>query len=150
MHITYQRSIAMRRFSNVRGPLGLAAVAALVAGAAASGSISSAVGAAPDNVIVRSSGDVIVPYAGPINRQARAFCLPGEKAISGGAAVTSVPGGTGRGEYLTFIVRDRPLPESTSGYIPNGWLAEATNNSAHLSAQGGENSVLRAYVVCAS
>jgi len=139
----------MQKSMNIRAMLGLAAAAAVV-GAAGSASMSPAVGAAPDNVIVRSSAPVTVPYAGPINRQARATCLPSEKVISGGADVTSVAGGTGRGEYFTFIVRDRPLPESPAGQVPSGWIAEATNNSAHLAPQGGENSVLRAYVVCAS
>lgn len=135
-----------------RATLGLAGAAATLAviGAAGSTSISSAVGAAPDNVIVRSSAPITVPYAGPINRQAFAGCLPGEKVISGGADVDGVAGGTRRGEYFTFIVRDRPMPNSPAGQTPNGWIAEATNNSAHLSPQGGENSVLRAYVICAS
>jgi|tagenome__1003787_1003787.scaffolds.fasta_scaffold20862023_4 hypothetical protein len=141
----------MRKLSTLRAPLGLAAVAAVVAGAAASGSISSAIGATPDNVVVRYSADVTVPSAGPINRQATAYCMSWEKVTGGGAAVTGIPGGSGRGEYFTSIVRDRPLPESLSnGQTATGWQAEATNNSAHLAPQGGENSVLRAYVMCAS
>jgi hypothetical protein len=142
----------MQKSSKVRRTLGVAAIAATVAGAGAAGSasISPAVGAAPDNVIVRSSAAVTVPYAGPINRQAFATCLPGEKVISGGADVEPVAGGTRRGEYFTYIVRDRPMPNSPAGQTPNGWVAEATNNSAHLASEGGENSVLRAYVVCAS
>jgi len=107
----------MQKSMNIRAMLGLAAAAAVV-GAAGSASMSPAVGAAPDNVIVRSSAPVTVPYAGPINRQARATCLPSEKVISGGADVTSVAGGTGRGEYFTFIVRDRPLPESPADRSP--------------------------------
>ena len=142
----------MQKSSKVRSTLKVAAIAAAVAvaGAAGSASISPAVGAAPDNVTVRSSAPVTVPYAGPINQQAFAACLPGEKVISGGADVEPVAGGTGRGEYLTFIVRDRPMPNSPAGQTPTGWVAEATNNSAHLASQGGEDSVLRAYVLCAS
>lgn len=99
-------------------------------------------------LVVRSSEDVIVPQSGPINRQARAFCEAGEQAISGGVDITGIRGGARTGEYFTFVVRDQPLPEPPAGKAPEGWLAEATNVSAKFGQ--GEDSVLRAHVVCAS
>ena len=104
-----------------------------------------------DKLVVRSSERVTVPAFGPINRQARAFCLPGEKVVSGGADITGIPGGTRTGEYFSFVVRDHPLPEPPTGAQPNGWLVEATNISAKLDGGvGAEDSVLRAHVVCGS
>jgi hypothetical protein len=107
-------------------------------------------GAGLGSLVVRSSAPVTVPSAGPINRQARAFCQAGEKVISGGADVTGIPGGTRRGEYFTFVVRDHPLPEPPTGQTPNGWLVEVTNTSAQVGSGAGEDSVLRAHVVCAA
>jgi hypothetical protein len=102
-------------------------------------------------LVVRSSDKVTVPAFGPINRQARAFCQPGEKVISGGADITGIPGGTRTGEFFSFVVRDHPLPEPPTGAQPSGWLAEATNISAKVDGgAGAEDSVLQAHVVCAS
>ena len=101
-------------------------------------------------LVVRSSEAVTVPSQGPINRQARAHCLPGEKVISGGADVTGIPGGTREGEYFTFVVRDHPLPEPPTDKTPDGWLVEVTNTSAYSGHGSGEDSVVRAHVVCAT
>jgi hypothetical protein len=102
------------------------------------------------DIVVRYGDEVVVPYVGPINRQAFAYCRPGERLTGGGADVTAIPGGTGRGEYYTWIVRSRPLPDAPSGSPGNGWLAEATNSSQPLAPEGGERSILRAYAICAS
>jgi hypothetical protein len=134
------------RFS--RTSIGLAAIAATVAGAAATG-ITPAIGAPTAPIVVRYSEDVIVPAYGPVNRQARVSCLRGETATGGGAAVRAVDGTSGSGGFLTHLVRTAPLPDTApQGVSANGWMGEATNMSAHY--RSPEDSVLRAFVVCSS
>ena len=42
------------------------------------------------NVVTRVSAATLTPSSGPINRQARAYCLPGERAVGGGGHVEAL------------------------------------------------------------
>lgn len=102
--------------------------------------------------VVRVSAPTFTPSEGPINRQARAFCAPGEHAVGGGAHVTALT--TDRlGEYYTFLVHSSPVtaagePTGIDGTQAAGWLVEATNTAHAMTGQTGRDAELTAYVVC--
>jgi hypothetical protein len=102
--------------------------------------------------IVRVSDPTFTPSEGPINRQARAFCLPSEHAVGGGGHVTALT--TDRlGEYYTFLVHSAPItgagePTGISGQPAAGWLVEATNTAHGATGLSGRDANLTAYVVC--
>jgi hypothetical protein len=103
--------------------------------------------------VVRESAPTYTPSEGPINRQARAFCLTGEHAVGGGAHVSALTDDR-LGEYYTFLVHSAPVtaagePTGIAGQQAAGWLVEATNTAHALTGQSGRDANLVAYVVCA-
>jgi hypothetical protein len=102
--------------------------------------------------VVRESAPTFTPSEGPINRQARAFCHPGEHAVGGGAHVTALTVDR-LGEYYTFLVHSAPItsagePIGIAGHPAAGWLVEATNTAHAASGLSARNANLVAYVVC--
>ena len=103
--------------------------------------------------VVRRSAATHTPSEGPINRQARAYCNPGEHAVGGGADVTPLT--TDRlGEYYTFVNISAPVngtgePTTVAGGQATGWKVEATNVANQLTGMTGRNAELYAFVVCA-
>jgi hypothetical protein len=103
--------------------------------------------------VVRTSDPTYTPSEGPINRQARAFCLPTEHAVGGGGHVTALTADR-LGEYFTFLVHSTPItvagePTGISGQPAAGWLVEATNTAHSATGSSGKDANLTAYVVCA-
>ena len=91
------------------------------------------------------------PSEGPINRQSRASCNPGEHAVGGGGHVQALTADR-LGEYFTFLVHSAPIAsngepaaDATSAV---GWLVEATNTAHTMSGQSGRDANLISYVVC--
>ena len=103
--------------------------------------------------IVRVSSPTFTPSEGPINRQARAFCHPGEHAVGGGGHVTALTDDR-NGEFFTFLVHSTPItpagePTGINGSQAAGWLVEATNTAHAATGLFGRDANLRAYAVCA-
>ena len=103
--------------------------------------------------VVRESAPTFTPSEGPINRQARAFCNPGEHAVGGGGHVTALTDDR-NGEFFTFLVHSTPItpagePTGINGSQAAGWLVEATNTAHAATGLSGRNANLRAYAVCA-
>lgn len=103
--------------------------------------------------VVRMSAPTFTPSEGPINRQARAYCNPGEHAVGGGADVKALTADR-LGEYFTFVVISAPIdatnePPLAGGGVATGWKVEATNIANQMTGQTGRDANLVAYVVCA-
>ena len=101
--------------------------------------------------VVRRGETTFTPSEGPINRQSRAFCRPGEHAVGGGGHVQALTADR-LGEYFTFLVHSAPIAsngepaaDATSAV---GWLVEATNTAHTMSGQTGRDANLISYVVC--
>jgi len=101
--------------------------------------------------VVRRGETTFTPSEGPINRQSRAFCNPGEHAVGGGGHVQALTADR-LGEYFTFLVHSAPIAsngepaaDATSAV---GWLVEATNTAHTMSGQTGRDANLISYVVC--
>jgi len=101
--------------------------------------------------VVRRGETTFTPSEGPINRQSRAFCHPGEHAVGGGGHVQALTADR-LGEYFTFLVHSAPIAsngepaaDATSAV---GWLVEATNTAHTMSGQTGRDANLISYVVC--
>jgi hypothetical protein len=64
-------------------------------------------------VVVRYGTPVVVPKAGPVVREAFANCLPGEKAVGGGAKMTDDPSDpplpNQAGPWHTFLIDSGPI-----------------------------------------
>ena len=101
--------------------------------------------------IVRKGETTFTPSEGPINRQSRAFCQPGEHAVGGGGHVVALTEDR-LGEYYTFIVHSNPIDASgeapTTDGEATGWLVEATNTANHMTGLTGRNANLVSYVIC--
>lgn len=102
--------------------------------------------------VVRQGETTYTPSEGPINRQSRAYCNPGEHAVGGGGHVVALTGDR-LGEYYTFIVHSTPIDSSgeppASATQATGWLVEATNVANHMTGLTGRDANLVSYVVCA-
>ena len=103
--------------------------------------------------VVRRSTATHTPSEGPINRQARAFCLAGEHAVGGGADLVALTPDR-LGEYYTFVNISAPIngtgePTSVAGSQATGWKVEATNTANHMTGLTERNAELYAFVVCA-
>jgi len=101
--------------------------------------------------IVREGETTFTPSEGPINRQSRAFCQPGEHAVGGGGHVAALTEDR-LGEYYTFIVHSNPIDASgeapTAAGEATGWLVEATNTANQMTGLTGRNANLVSYVIC--
>jgi hypothetical protein len=102
--------------------------------------------------IVRVSAPTYSPSEGPINRQARAYCVSGEHAVAGGAHVVATTDDR-LGEYYNFLVHSAPITSATGepvadGAVADGWLVESTNVAHAMSGLTGRDANLYAYVVC--
>jgi hypothetical protein len=101
--------------------------------------------------IVRQGETTFTPSEGPINRQSRAFCQPGEHAVGGGGHVAALTEDR-LGEYYTFIVHSNPIDASgeapTAAGEATGWLVEATNTANHMTGLTGRDANLVSYVIC--
>ena len=101
--------------------------------------------------IVREGETTFTPSEGPINRQSRAFCQPGEHAVGGGGHVAALTEDR-LGEYYTFIVHSNPIDASgeapTAAGGATGWLVEATNTANQMTGLTGRNANLVSYVIC--
>jgi hypothetical protein len=103
--------------------------------------------------VVRRSAGTFTPSEGPVNRQARAWCQPGEHAVGGGADVTPLTDDR-LGEYFTFVNISSPIdgtgePTDVAGGQATGWKVEATNTANHLTGSTGRDATLYAFVICA-
>ena len=101
--------------------------------------------------IVREGETTFTPSEGPINRQSRAFCQPGEHAVGGGGHISALTEDR-LGEYYTFIVHSNPIDASgeapTAAGGATGWLVEATNTANQMTGLTGRNANLVSYVIC--
>ena len=101
--------------------------------------------------VVRQGQSTFTPSEGPINRQSRAYCQPGEHAVGGGGHVVALTPDR-LGEYYTFIVHSAPIASdgepTADGTQAAGWLVEATNTANAMTGQTGRNANLVSYVVC--
>lgn len=100
--------------------------------------------AGPTNLITRTSAPVDVPPEGPIVRDAKVNCLPGERATGGGA----LNSGPAPAFFNTVLLSSFPTVNgapAADGATANGWFARARNNG-----EGGQTMQLIAYVICAS
>lgn len=101
--------------------------------------------------VVRQGQSTFTPSEGPINRQSRAWCQPGEHAVGGGGHVVALTPDR-LGEYYTFIVHSAPIAAdgepAADGTQAVGWLVEATNTANAMTGQTGRNADLVSYVIC--
>ena len=100
---------------------------------------------------VRVSPPTYSPSSGPINRQARAYCLSGEHVVGGGAYTKALTADRS-GEYYGVVVESAPIdstgdPAALNGHVGVGWLAETTHLSGAYGTPGDAN--LYAYAICA-
>ena len=75
----------------------------------------------------------------------RASCLPGERAVGGGARTSSRDGVVHRSQPATTTSAN-----PSAGQTPNAWYVEAYNQSRAGEGRTGVDVTVRAYVVCAA